>query len=584
MVRHQSRVLALAAVMLFCGSPSASNAFQGGALGRGANPNAPQLVVVNFNGGADKKLGVDFAEKVRDKIGGDVSYRDLLVQSKQNIDATLQASGYDMTAPLSPGDANLLAKQLRADFYIDGKVTKGADNKSVTVEAYLTLTNPQDQVQPLGKFDGKSVDDAASQVSKAFQQANKVSDEVKKCIQARRENNLNDATAAATAGIAKFPRSTLLRICQLAVMVDQKKPPADVLKLTNDILQIDPKSKVALQAQVDAYDQMGDKANKAKVLVALLASDPTNQKLQQAVVYEYAQSGNYAEALKLVAQMMTDNPGDVNFVKLDWQLLFALKEYKQMGSVGEQMIQLDTSLADTTYFDRTMEAYRTDSNWTKTAQTAALATKKYAKRADYWAQRGQAEQKAGQIKEAVASLKHALTIDPNIKGARLIIISAMVDANEYDSANVSMRDAIKNGENVDQIGTFAITIASKLFKTANDTKPPALAPWQKVLPAAAYADSLLTDRNQKNLAVFEMGVTHYYVATLMYPDVVAQKDCKGANTVQDALLAAGTELPRGGASNPAAVGQLMPAIQQMATAVDQAVKVFCAPPKKPPQF
>ncbi|MFI5230885.1 MAG: tetratricopeptide repeat protein [Gemmatimonadales bacterium] len=590
MVRHQSRVAAAVAAMFLGGFPFSTEA----QLVRPPNPDAPILVVVTFKS-ADKKAGVDFAESVRDKISSDVSYRDLQVQSKANIDATLQASGYDMTAALTEGDANLLAKQLRADEYIEGTINKTATGAGYTTEAWMVMTYDQNQVQPLGTFTGPKPSDVAKEISKAFQAAQKVYDDVKKCRAARREDKGGDAMNIASGGISKYPRSTLLRICEMQAMVDSKKPPADLLKVAQEILQLDAKSKFALQAEVDAYDQLAEQAtaahdsvkaagykdSKMATLANLLAADPTNTKLQQTVTYELAQAGKYDVALKIISKAVEDNPGDVTFTKLYWQLLYATKDYKTMVKVGDEMVKMDTSFADTTYYDRTIDAYRQDSAWANAAVAAAHATAKYPKRADYWAQRGQLELKAGQVQPAVVSLRRALEIDPTLKGARLLIVSSLVDANAYDSAMVAMHDAVKSGENADQIGKFALSIGGKLFTVANNSKPPVLDLWQKVIPYVAYADSVSGDRTTKNTAKFEMGVAHYYIATLMYPDVVAQKNCDGAKQVQDYLINASSELQFGGATNPAAVSQLMPAIQQTADAVQNAVKVFCAPPKKP---
>ena len=576
MVRHQSRVLAALAVTLLGGFPASSVA----QLVRPPNPNAPMLVVVTFKSN-DKKTGVDFAETVRDRITGDVSYRDLQVQSKQNIDATLQASGYDLTAALTEGDANLLAKQLRADEYIEGSINKNAAGNGFVSEAWMVLTYDQNMVQPLGTFEGAKVGDVASQISKSYQAAHKVYDEVSKCRSARRESKFADAMAAATSGIGKYPKSTLLRICEMATMNDQKRPPAEVLKVAQEILAIDPKSKNALEAEIDAFDKLGDKDKKIATLTQLLAADPTNAKLQQTVVYELAASGKYEVAIKIIKKAYEENPGDPSITKLYWQLLYAVKDYKTMGDIGAEMVKMDTSFADTTYYDRTIDAYRSDSAWAKAAETAARATQKYPRRADYWVQRGQMELRAGQVKQAVVSLRRALDLDPKIPGARMLIVSSLVDASEYDSAMVAMHEALKAGEDADRIGQFALAIGSRLFKVANDAQPKTIPPWQKVLPYVTYADSVAKDRTTKNTAKFEMGVSHYYLATLTYPDVVTQKSCEGAKQVQDYLIAASGELQFGGATNPAAVNQLMPAIQQMQTAVEQAVKVFCAPPKKP---
>ncbi len=533
MVRHQSGVVAVLAVMLLGGFPASSVA----QLTRPPNPNAPILVVVTFNS-KDKKTGVDFAETVRDRITGDVSYRDLQVQTKQNIDATLQASGYDMTAALTEGDANLLAKQLRADEYIEGSIDKAASGTGYTATAWMVLTYDQNMLQPLGTFDGAKVGDVASQISKAYQAAHKVYDDAAKCRSARRENKYADAMASAASGIAKYPKSTILRVCEIQASVDAKKPPADILRIAGEILAIDPKSKYALQAEVDAYDQMGDKDKKIATLTNLLAADPTNAKLQQTVVYELAASGKYDIAKTIIAKAVADNPGDVSLIKLYWQVLYAVKDYKTMTQVGDQMVREDTSFADTTYFDRTIDAYRTDSNYAKAAEVAAHATQKYAKRADYWVQRGQLELRAGQTKLAVTSLKRALEIDPKTEGARMLIITSLVDAQEYDSALVALHEALKAGENANTIGQVAVTMSNRWFKFVNDTtnKAKSVANFNKVIAFAAYGDSVANDRPTKNSAQFLMGVSNYYIATMTINDVIAQKSCDGAKTLQDVLV------------------------------------------------
>lgn len=578
MVRHQSRVVAALAVALLGGYPAAAAA----QLVRGANPNAPMLVVVTFKSN-DKKTGVDFAENVRDKVSSDVSYRDLQVQSKANIDATLQASGYDMTAALTEGDANLLAKQLRADEYIEGSINRNAANTGFVADARLVMTYDQNQVQPLGTFEGKNLNDVANQISRAYQAAHKVYDEVVKCRSARREHKFDEAMSAATSGIGRYPKSTLLRLCEMATMTDEKKPPADVIKVAQEILTIDPKSRLALEAEVDAYDKLGDKDKKVGALMTLLAADPTNARLQQSVTYELAAAGKYDVAIPIIRKAVEENPGDVTFAKLYWQLLYAVKDYKTMNKVGEEMVKMDTSFADSTFYDRTIDAYRTDSAWAKAAEAAARATKKYPQRADYWAERGQMELKAGQVQPAVASLRRALEIDPKTPGARMLIVTSLVDASEYDSAMVALREALKAGENPDQIGTFAITIGNRWFKFVNDTanKVRTVANFQKVIDYVSYGDSVAKDRQIKNSAKFLMGVSHYFIATLTINDVIAQKSCDGAKQLQDVIVNAQLELPVGGATNPDLVKQLMPAVQAMGASAEQAVKVFCAPAKKP---
>lgn len=578
MVRHQSRVLAALAVTLLGGFPASSVA----QLTRPPNPNAPMLVVVTFRSN-DKKTGVDFAETVRDRITGDVSYRDLQVQSKQNIDATLQASGYDLTAALTEGDANLLAKQLRADEYIEGTINKNAAGNGYVAEAWMVLTYDQNMVQPLGTFEGAKVGDVASQISKSYQAAHKVYDEVSKCRSARRESKYADAMSAATSGIGRYPKSTLLRICEMATMNDQKRPPAEVLKVAQEILAIDPKSKNALEAEIDAFDKLGDKDKKIATLTQLLAADPTNAKLQQTVVYELAASGKYEIAKTIIAKAVEDNPGDVSLVKLYWQVLYAVKDNKTMVRVGEEMVKMDTSFADTTYYDRTIDAYRSDSVWAKAAETASRATQKYPRRADYWVQRGQMELRAGQVKQAVTSLRRALAIDPKTEGARRLIINSLIDAAEYDSAYVTMHEALKAGEDANWIGQTAGIVGGKIFKFVNDSsnKQKTIAGYQRVIPWVTWADSVSTDRSTKSNSKFLLGLSHFFIGQFMLTDAIPIKSCEGAKAANENLVNAQVELPAGGAANGAVLQQVIPAAQSLGTSSEQAMKVFCAPPKKP---
>jgi hypothetical protein len=89
MARIQPRIVAMMAIVLsgtFTGTAAAQIS------GRGVNPNAPRLMVGTFKT-PDKKLGPDVAESIREHISGDMSYRTLYVLPKQDVNATLEASG-----------------------------------------------------------------------------------------------------------------------------------------------------------------------------------------------------------------------------------------------------------------------------------------------------------------------------------------------------------------------------------------------------------------------------------------------------------------------------------------------------------
>ena len=132
---------------------------------RGPNPNAPRLMVSACRT-SDKALAIQCADMLRSRIEGDVSYRTLYVLPKADVENTLSASGYDPSASLAPGDASALAKQIRADVYIDASIDKtGAGYK---LSASLVPQRDPNLVQPLGAWENAKLEGVMSAASKAF--------------------------------------------------------------------------------------------------------------------------------------------------------------------------------------------------------------------------------------------------------------------------------------------------------------------------------------------------------------------------------------------------------------------------------
>ena len=566
MARQQARsvvALALAFSSILPVTASAQPARQ-------PNPNAPRLMVGVFRN-TDKKLGPDAAEAARSRISSDVSLRDLWVIPKNDIIATLDASGYSTTDALSPSDAAALGKLLRADMFIDGSVTKTATG--VTIEGALVLTRDLNLVQPLGTFEGKNVDAAADKMSRAFQDAFKQISFEKKCTQASREGKPADVAAAAVAGIAAYPKAILVRVCLLNSLVDQKRPAAEILKVVDEILAVDAKSRPALSAAVIAYDMSGNADKKIEMLTQLLAADPTNAKLQVQVVNELASSGKAALALPIIEKTVAENPGDAAMAKLYFLILGATKNYKTMAAIGEKLAEMDTASVDQQFFEKMAAAYAADSQPAKAAEVAARATAKFPKVASLWVARGTLERRAGQVQKSVESLKRALAVDPKVEGARMAIINSFVEQNQLDSAFVGMHDAWKAGEEPNLIGTFALTIGNRLYKAASQTKT--IADYEKALPYLTFADSVTKEAQTKQNAKFLIGVSSFFMGQIAATEAPKTKSCELARKASDAFVQAQINLPAGGAINPQITQQLLSAIPQFLPAVDGQVKAFC---------
>ena len=276
---------------------------------RGPNPNAPRLMVSACRI-ADKALAIQCADKLRSTIEGDVSYRTLYVLPKADVENTLTASGYDPSSALAPGDASALAKQIRADEYIDATLEKVGAGFKLT--ASLVPQRDPNLVQPLGSWENAKLDGVMGAASKAFQDAhNKTFDRQKACQSLSRERKYTEALKEVTEAIKDFPGTTWLRYCQLSMLKDQKAPNEQIIKVAEEILKLDPAAKGPLQDLAVRYDAMGNKEKKIEMLLLLQKADPTNAKLNTEIANEIASSGDYAKALPIVQKAVAENPGDL---------------------------------------------------------------------------------------------------------------------------------------------------------------------------------------------------------------------------------------------------------------------------------
>ncbi len=569
------RALATMAVVLY-GTFGASLDAHGQAP-RSMNPNAPKLVVVTFKS-SDKKLGPDAAEAVRDKISGDVSYRSLYVVPKNDINATLEASGYSTTDALSSSDANLLSKQLRGDEYIEGVVTKTATG--FTMEAWIVLTRDQSLVQPLGGFDAGKLDQVADKVSRAYQDVhNKTYDNEKRCRALSREGKTADALKEAESGLKAFPKSTWLRYCQLQIAKEKKTPAADLLKTVEEIRANDPKSRIALREAVGIYDELsktdekdekGFRTKKIEVLMALREADPTNATLITQIGNELAASGKLDVALPMVEKAVVENAGDINLIKLYFAILGATNNVKKMQSIGEDLAKMDTSVVDGGFLDKMVGAYAVDSNYAKALEWASKATAKFPAVASNWMARSQIEKKLGQGGPSMQSLRRAYQADPKaVASAHVQFADAFLAAGQMDSALVEVRASKAANEDKAMTGGMAVKLGDALRKTAKTPEE-----WMNAYNVLAFADSI-APANVKPQSKFLLGLAAYQLAAPLIQDNQTKKSCEQAKKAAAFLLEAQINLPAGGAFAPDATKQLLGAVTQYSPASDSHVKAFC---------
>lgn len=536
----------------------------------------PRLMVTPFRSN-EKGLGLKASQEVLDKLTSEFDIKQLFVIPNKYVCDNLKASGFSCDSTPDPITSKLLATQLRADEYLEGTVTKTGDDYKL--DTRMVLTRDNSMVQPLPPAQGRKLGDLAKQVSKDVAAARKQLPDERKCELAIANGQPQAAVAAAQAAVAAYPQSTIGRVCLANAYLALKMPPDSIINVTSKVLQLDPKDRPALALAADAYKAKFDQTKDTTALdkavdtwAAMLAADPKNVRLVQDVTEKIAASGRAERAKPIIVQAVKDNPGDPSLIHLEWLILQATKDYDQAIQVGEEMARTDTSAADTTFFIRQAALYALANQPQKAAETTARGVAKFKNNATLWSLNSQTQRLAGQLQAAVDAANQAIKLNPKAEHAYLRKAQAQIQLNQMDSALVSLRQAVANGEDKTTVGQFVLALGNQLYhKAADSTQPPQVAPFQQAVSVLQLADSLAPSPQSK----FLLGVSAFRVGDLVVRANQKEKSCDKAKMAQDAFVTAQVNIAAGGSLDPKTAQQLLGALQQYGPAVDSQIKRFC---------
>lgn len=525
--------------------------------------NTPRILIPTFRS-PDRNLGVQAADQVRDRVIQDVNVRQLFALYKSDIAKTLEASGYRADSALSPMELRELARLLRADLILDGRVT--SIEGGVRIEPRLWLARDVSLVQPLPPIDARNAGDAAKVIVREMQEARKQLKDNQDCENGIRAGNHDAAIESARKAIAAYPRATIARLC-LATALQAKDAPADeIIAMTDEVLAIDPRSRIALGLKYGALREKGDEEAATATLIAMLGADPGNQTLQEQVINALASSGAPERAVPLVDTLVANNPGDPSLVRTQWLVLLRANQFARAMDVGDTLARLDTAAVDSTWFVRQIAAAVSDSQPAKAAEYASRGVAKYPQSASLLALQSQTLRRAGQLEQALAAMKRAVAIDPQVENGYLFLVVTQAELGQTDSAMVTARQAIAAGVDRETIGNALLASVSPLLQAAQASK--ARADWQAAYELASAVDSLAPTQNSAffaGLAAFQVGLDALQTG----------RTCADARLAESMWAASQIAMTRGARVDTATAGQVLGAIQQYSENITAAKAQRC---------
>jgi tetratricopeptide (TPR) repeat protein len=566
---------------------------------RSPRPDTPFLTVGVFRS-ADRIAGPAASDALRERLIQVYPGPVLWVIDKPVIMEILEQSGYETNQQLARTDENALAKQVRADEYIRGTVTREADG-TYRIDAQLVLTRDASLTQPLPPSRARTPERAAFGLVRSIQDARRQIANEKKCMEHARANRYAPALAEAEEAIAAYPNATLVRYCKMNVLLAQKAPNAEIIKVADEILALDASNRAALAVAADAQKAEGNIDAANELLVRLLAIEPNNATLATQVVDALAASRRYDVAKQIVTKAVQDNPGDVSLIRLQFLILSSAGDYKPAIATGEEMVKLDTSMADAAFFTRLTALYVQDSQLVKAADAARRGTEKFPRNADLWQQYAQTLRNSAALAtdsvdairirtRSVEAAKQALAINPFIPSGWIQVAQAYGELQQPDSVLSALHSAVTAGDNADFIAQLASGLgnqkrlagaAAKSVETLADGV--AILQWTDSVAALADSVGAPDARRLRTPATpetrarvkFILGATAITLAQTAATAAGPAKDCALSRQADEALVVAQIALPGAGAFQPGPTAQLLQSIPEYAAFVRQQIATFC---------
>ena len=555
------------------------------AVAQRAAARVPNFIVVSFRSPGEPKLGIETAEAIRQRMLRFFPMpplKTLRIIKQEEINGALTGSGYPADSVITTTDLRDLSKQIGAEEAMEGSVKRTAQGVEARARFYLNSNVAAPEVLPV--VIEKDASAAGRKIAELYVQARKELPAYERCKNALIQNQPEQAIVAANEAQKEFPQGVLPRACLLTAYQKQfeaKKMPIDsVMRVANEIIQIDPENEIAIGQLVDAYRARGDTAQAVAMSMRLFRLNPTNTTTAISIIDFLGAVGAPDSALVVTASVMTNNPGDAALIEKQWKLFQLKNDWKRAIAAGEEMVKFDTARADTAYFRRQIGAALQDSQPQLALQFLARVTAKFPRDVALLQAYSQELRKQGQLQQALDVSKKVVAVDPKTPQAYASVISLYTQVGQPDSAVAFAKNGLVGADSSTktQIGQGLLAlIGPALTKAQSDTtSPPDVqkANWQQVLGLSAAVDSIVPSPN----TAFYMSIAAFYVAQhgLANLTEVAKTNrpqaCTMLKEATDNLLIVDLNMSRGGRVDPRTAGALLQATSGMKPGIESAKK------------
>ncbi len=557
-----------------------------------------QEILVNNFESSDPRLGRQAASAIRGRVQRLYSRRDVVVAGTGDASVLLAGSGIDVSLPLTGGALTGVARALRSDEILSGKVTS-LGGESIQLDGRLSLVRDERLVQPLRAVRAPTLDSAAALFALSVQAARVQLYPHRRCENAARQLRFQQAIDAARAGLVADAPQAILRTCLMTSLVQIGADSRQVLHEADAVLAVTPESYWALESAASAYDALGDKGRAGAHWLRLAATDSFNVDLTRRVVRALVRDGNSRLARPLAERLSNADPDDVGMLRMRWQAVFSLKEWREAATVGEKLMARDAESRDDSTFvlqlasatrlagdsvkalavaangvlrfpgDGRLYAFYAQAVQGEATVAAARGIDRFPEVAELQLLQSQEQRRSGRADDALESLRRALVIDSTLDQGFLLLAQAQADHGDADSALVSVHRALAAGDDSVLVAQFALARGNALFRAANQSKE--RRDFSVALGFLAFADSVHATPQSR----FLFGATALAVSQVAATEAPKTNECALSRLASSLLPVAREKLTLGAEVAPEAARQYLTYVDQLEPVVTRQVEALC---------
>jgi tetratricopeptide (TPR) repeat protein len=405
------------------------------------------LPAVPSNPEADSGYTIELADEMRGRLSGRVRNQVHVITTDQYCEA-LMASGFGCEALLDDNSAEQLARFLRADSYITGRLSRNSGPEITLHLVDIGRSGIAGWVSVLGEA-GQQARDFANVISDSLRNQVRVAQEARECSDRRDRSDFRGARERVDRAFELYPNHPAAALCLAYVFEATQQPPDSLIWAYEQAVRGDSLFERGWDRLGVLYLQTGDTVKAVEAYQSQLQAKPSDVQLRQSVAAMWIELDEYEKALSVVEAGLVRTPEEL-----------PLLVYKARACVDGEMwacaleglsaqYDLDTALVgDTVFYMQIIGAAGFIPDTAAALRWTGEAVQHAPNSASFWTVRAQWLNNAGEKEAALDAYARLTEMLPNdfrapLSAAQIILDGLVIDSTvPLDTAAMARADSL----------------------------------------------------------------------------------------------------------------------------------------------